>query len=271
FNLAPLDWSYTTATLWVILVGNVFTRLAGLTADQAVVQRYLTTPDERAARRALWTDVLVSIPWAVIIFLFGTALWVFYHLNPNMLDPSLDTDAIVPLFIVQKIPTGVAGLVVAALFAAAMSSLDSSIHSVATIWVTDILTRFRPATSDRAALRWARLLTLALGAFGTGTALWIATFEIQSLWDQFWRIVGLFIGGLSGLFLLGIFTRRTSAQSAWIGAIGSSAILGWVTYCTRVHFFLYSAIGCTACFVIGYFASFALPNRKTLRGLTVFD
>ncbi|HBO45856.1 MAG TPA: hypothetical protein DD670_18415 [Planctomycetaceae bacterium] len=270
FNLAPIDWGYTTATLWVILVGNIFTRLAGLTADQAIVQRYLTTPDERDARRALWTDVFVSIPWAVIVFLFGTALWVFYHLNPDMLDPSLDTDAIVPLFIVQKIPSGVAGLVIAALFAAAMSSLDSSIHSVATIWVTDVVARFRPSTSDRARLRWARLLTLLLGLFGTGTALWMAAVPIQSLWDQFWTIAGLFAGGLSGLFILGIFTRRTSTVGAWIGTIGSGAVLWWVVHYTRVHFFLYSAIGCTDCCAIGYLASmvFVQADSKSLEGLT---
>ncbi|MBN1588586.1 MAG: hypothetical protein JW888_03635 [Pirellulales bacterium] len=187
-----------------------------------------------------------------------------------MLDPSLDTDAIVPRFVVQNIPSGVAGLVIAALFAAAMSSLDSSIHSVATIWVTDVVARFRPSTSDQARLRWARLLTLLLGLFGTGTALWMAAVPIQSLWDQFLTIAGLFVGGLSGLFILGIFTRRTSAVGAWIGALGSMVVLLWVVNYTRVHFFLYSAIGCTACCAIGYLASviFVQADSKSLDGLT---
>jgi SSS family transporter len=271
FATAPMDWSYTTATVWVILVGNVFTRLGGLTADQAVVQRYLTTPDERTARRALWTDVVVSIPWAVIVFLLGTALYVFYKLNPGMLDATLDTDAVVPLFVAQMIPPGVAGLIIAALFAAAMSSLDSSMHSVATVWVTDVVTRFRPGMADRAALRWARWLTLLLGLFGTATALWMAAADIQSLWDQFWRLVGLFIGGLSGLFILGIFTRRASSFGAWAGALGSGLVLWWVIHCTRVHFFLYSAVGCVACVAIGYVASLARPHRGAVDGLTVFD
>ena len=271
FNLASLDWGYTTATLWVILIGNIFTRLAGLTADQAIVQRYLTTPDERAARRALWTDVLISIPWAVIVFLFGTAIWVFYHLNPTMLDPSLDTDAIVPWFVVQKIPSGLAGLVIAALFAAAMSSLDSSIHSVATIWVTDVVARFRPSTSDKTRLHWARLLTLLLGLFGTCTALWMASASIQSLWDQFWTIAGLFVGGLSGLFILGIFTRRANAFGALTGAITSAVVLWCVVHYTNIHFFLYSAIGCITCCGVGYLASLAIAPKKQIEGLTVFS
>ena len=98
------------------------------------------------------------------------------------------TDAIIPWFIVTQLPDGIAGLLIAGVFAAAMSSLDSTIHSVATVWVTDVVARFRPNTSDKSALRWARLLTVSLGLFGTGTALWMAAVEIQSLWDQFWRI-----------------------------------------------------------------------------------
>ena len=225
FQLAQPGWSYATASLWVVLVGNVFSRLGALTSDQAVVQRYLTTRDEATARRALWTDVALSIPWAVIVFLLGTSLYVFYKLHPDMLNPALDTDAVVPLFVAQKMPAGLSGLIVAAVFAAAMSSLDSSMHSVATIWVTDVFARFRPQSSDRSRLRLARLLTLLLGVFAVGAAVWLASADVRSLWDQFWAIVGLFIGGLSGLFVLGIFTRRASAAGAMVGAIASGAVL----------------------------------------------
>ncbi len=271
FQLASINWDYTSATLWVIVVGNFFTRLGNLTSDQAVVQRYLTTPDELTARRALWTDVITSIPWAVIVFLLGTALYVFYKLNPGMLDPTLDTDAVVPLFVSQRIPPGLAGLIIAAVFAAAMSSFDSSIHSVATIWTTDGIARFWPNSSDKTRLRWARGLTLLLGLLGTGSALWMTTMDIDSVWDQFWILVGLFIGGLTGLFVLGIFTRRTSASGALIGAVCSAAVLWYVVHYTEIHFFLYSAIGCMTCCGVGYLISLRKPHSKRLESLTVFD
>ena len=83
--------------------------------------------------------------------------------------------------------------------------------------------------------------------------------------------LGLFIGGLSGLFILGIFTRRTSAAEALIGALSSGAILWSVIHYTQMHFFLYSAVGCMACCAIGYLVSRARPHSKPLGGLTVFD
>ncbi len=133
FHIANLKWNPTIAALWVVLVGNIFTRLANLTSDQTVVQRYLTTRNEAQARRALWTDVAVSIPWAIIVFLFGTALYVFYKSCPHLLNPAVNTDGIVPFFIAQQLPPILSGLIIAAIFTASMSSLDSSVHSLATV------------------------------------------------------------------------------------------------------------------------------------------
>ena len=93
FNLAELDWGMTTATLWVVLAGNFFARLGEMTSDQTIVQRYMVTNDERASRKSLWTNVGMSIPWATVAFLFGTALYVFYQIHPQLMHSSLDNDA----------------------------------------------------------------------------------------------------------------------------------------------------------------------------------
>ena len=271
FDMVDFNWGLTTATLWVILVGNAFTRLGGLTADQAVVQRYLTTPDEKASCRALWTNMLVSIPWALLVFVFGTALYVFYKINPDLLSPTLSTDGIVPLFVVQKIPAGLSGLIVAAVFAAAMSSLDSSMHSMATIWVTDFYARFKPDSSDATRLRLARVLTLLLGVFGTVTALWMASADVKSLWDSFLAVVGLFIGGLAALFALGIFTRRAHWLGVLIGFLASVAVLYWIIQHTKVNFFLYSAIGFLSCYLVSYLVSLVLPNQTHTERVTIYD
>ena len=104
----------------MVLVGNFFNNLVPYTSDQAVVQRYLATKDEKAAARAIWTNAALVPVATLILFTLGTALWAFYREQPEMLDPTLATDAIFPLFIVQQLPAGVAGLVIASIFAAAM-------------------------------------------------------------------------------------------------------------------------------------------------------
>ncbi len=268
FSFGPVHADIAVASLWVIVLGNVFTRLAGLTSDQAVVQRYLTTSDARQSVRALWADVAVSIPWALVAFSFGTALYVFYKLHPERLSPAVDIDGLVPLFVAQQLPAGISGLIIAAIFAAAMSSMDSSMHSTATVWVTDFYTRLRPSSSDRARLILARTLTVALGAFGTLTALALAEAGVHSLWDLFQGIVGLFAGGLAGLFVLGLFTRRANGAGALVGAAASAVLLYYIR--PHVHFFLYPVVGVLACVLVGYAGSFLLPGRPRTAGLTVF-
>jgi SSS family transporter len=271
FALGNLTFDPAIACVWVLLVGNFFTRFGSLTSDQAIVQRYLTTSSDHAAKRSLWGDVLLSIPWAILVFLFGTALYVFFKMNPTALNPTLDVDGIVPYYIAVELTTpGLAGLIIAAIFAAAMSTFDGSIHSVASIWVIDLYARFFPKSSDSSRLWLARFFTLSLGIFGTGTAIVLTMFHIRSLWDSFFAITGLLVGGLSGLFILAMFTKRTGSIGAITGVIGSAIVLWIIVHYTNIHFFLYSAIGCTVCVTIGYFLSFIFPNRRNTTKFTIF-
>lgn len=270
WKLADLGYDPTQAVLWVIIVGNILTRLSGLTADQTVVQRYLSTNSSNSASRALWLDVAVSIPWAIIVFSLGTALYVFYKSRPELLSPTMATDAIVPLFIAQQLPPGLGGLIVAAVFAAAMSTLDSSMHSVATVYVNDVHKRFRPNSTDRSRLVLARYITAAVGCFGTGMAMIMATARDLSLWDVFLAIVGAVAGVLAGLFLLGMFTTRANGTGAVVGTIVGTVAMIYVERATNISFFLYPLVGIGSCFVAGYVASCLLPGRSQLAGLTIF-
>jgi len=264
-----LSWDYTSPALYVVVLGYL-SYLAPYTADQAVVQRYLTTRDERQARRSVWTNAVLSVPATVIFFSLGTALFAFYKMHPERLNPSLQTDAIFPWFIAQQLPAGISGLVIAALFAAAMSTLDSSLNSVATAITTDFFRRFLPHVPDRSWLRLARWLTLLLGIVGTGAALFMATIDVASLWDQWMKILGLFGGGLAGLFLLGILTRRAHGTGALVGAVTSAVVLYLFQKYTHAHLFLYGTVGVTACVIVGYVASVVIPGeRRYLEGLTL--
>jgi Na+/proline symporter len=186
------------------------------------------------------------------------------------LNPTLQTDAIFPWFIAQQLPAGVSGLVIAGLFAAAMSTLDSSLNSVATVITTDFFKRFLPRVSDRYWLRLARWLTLLLGIIGTGAALFMATIDVTSLWDQWMKLLGLFGGGLAGLFVLGIFTGRAHGHGALVGAITSAMVLYFFQEYTRAHVFLYGAVGVISCVTVGYVASIVIPGEtRSLEGLTI--
>ncbi|MHC4799346.1 MAG: sodium:solute symporter family protein, partial [Planctomycetota bacterium] len=170
FNLAHLNWDWTSDALIVVILGSIFTNaLVPYTTDQAVIQRYLTTPDERQAARAIWLNGFLAIFAGVLFLLVGTGLFVFYKANPQSLVPLEKTDQIFALFIARQMPAGLAGLVIAGVFAAAMSSLDSSMHSIATAVTTDFVRRFRPKLAESTYLLFARCLTIALGVSGTVT------------------------------------------------------------------------------------------------------
>ncbi len=255
FHMFNWTWDATVASVWVIILGNFFAQLAPYTTDQAVIQRYLTTPDRRAAEKGIWLNALMSLPASGLFFLLGTALYVFYRQHPSALHPGLSTDAIFPWFIVQQLPVGISGILVAGLFAASMSSLDSSMNSVATVIVTDYVRRFRSVLDERRALRLARFITVAVGLFGTATAAAMALYHISSLWDVFLRLLSFMGGALAGVFVLAVFTKRANAPGALVGSALAVAVLVWVQTSTPIHFFLHAAIGSGTCIVGGYLAS----------------
>jgi SSS family transporter len=257
-RLIDFDFSLATDGILVLLLAGIFANLIPYTSDQAVVQRYLTTPDDASARRAIWTNALLSLPAALLFFFLGTALFAYYHALPERLAPIAQQDQILPYFVANEMPAGLAGLVIAGVFAAAMSSLDSSMHSIATVATTDIFPQ--RSNDDATILRRARLVTLALGVLGTATAALLATYEIESLWTAFLKVIGLCLGALGGLFALGIFTKRTNATHAWIGVVASVAAIFAATQTSSLHGLLLSPIGVMTCVIVGLLASLLLPR-----------
>jgi SSS family transporter len=261
FHMNNWTWDPTVAALWVCIIGNAFAVAYPYTADQTIVQRYLAAASEKDAKRAVWTNALLSIPATFLFFLVGTALFAFFKANPLLLDPSLKNDGVFPLFIASQLPAGISGLVIAAIFAAAMSSLDSSLNSISTVVVNDFYRRFRSPFSDAHGLRVARGLTLVFGVVGTGSALLMAGMDVQSLFSQYLRILGLTGGGLAGLLALGMFTRRGSGAGAIAGAIASAIVVYYVSAETDAHPFLFGMTGFISSFGLGYLASLVMPAR----------
>ena len=267
---ANLTWRSTEPALWVLVVGTFFSQFPPFTADQTFVQRYLTTSDEKQAARSIWTNSLLTIPAFVLFFSLGTALWAYYKHNPNLLNPTCQTDAILPWFMAQQLPEGLAALGMAGLIAAAMSSLDSSLNSMATTITTDFR-RFRPTVSDRQCLHLARVLTVLLAILGTSLALWMALRQTTSMLHLYIKIAGLFGGCMAGLFVAGIFTRRTNGPGILVGFFVSALVIYFVQATGAVSFYLFSGIGITTCVLVGWLASLVLPAADVnLSNLTIY-
>jgi solute:Na+ symporter, SSS family len=287
-----------------IVLGRFFGDFMPNTADQGVIQRYLTVPDLKSAKRAAWIGGLSVIPVSILFFSLGTALWAFYQSRPELVPEGLANDQILPLFMVQQMPAGIAGLALAGLFAAAMSSVDSSMNSVSAVATTDFYRRFKPDASEKSCLTLARLATGLTGLIGTIAALVMAFYSgrFNSTWDLFLYILFWLGSPLAGMFILGIFTKRANGLGVCIGAaagaiaillvmyrtelielfypisemggfIGSTAstALFVVTLLPEISGLLYPVIGLGGCVVIGYLMSILFPEStpRDLSGLTI--
>lgn len=273
-KLRALDFtpSLSTPSIWVVAVGAFAYTLIYAGSDQTYVQRYQTTSTEKEAAKGLWVFGLVLIPSGLLFYGLGTVLYVFFKTRPEALDPTLaNADAIFPYYIVSQLPPGVAGLLIAGLFAASMSSLDSSMNSASAVITTDFYRRIKKDVAESDAFSFARRVTVAVGLAGTGFALIMSQWHIPSLWDEFLKLIGLLAGGLGGLFLLGILSKRANGTGAIVGLIGSGVVQYFVQKYLPIHLLLYTFTGFVSCMAIGYAASLAIPEkakeRYTLAGI----
>ncbi|RMG35263.1 MAG: hypothetical protein D6725_12910 [Planctomycetota bacterium] len=264
-------WDFSGDAFAVVVLGALFTNLLPYSSDQSVVQRYLTTASERSARQALWTNAGLSVLATVLFFGLGTFLFSFYHRFPERLPPLAEQDQVFAWFIGSELPAGVAGLVIAGVFAATMSSLDSSMHSVATALSTDFVQRFGKPRTDRQRLRIARFITCLIGLGGTTGALVLAHAEIRYLFDFFLDTMGLLLGTLGGVFALGVFTRRVGTPHVWPAIVAGIAGLAAVRSLTRMNGLAFGAIAICVTFGTGVLLSYLLPrDTKAPLDLTAF-
>lgn len=262
FNILNFDFNFTDSTFWVVLIGGLASAMVTQGTDQTIVQRYLTSTNIKDSQKTLYTNAILTLPATIIFFGIGTLLFMFYTEMPQRLSPAIsNNDSLFPWYIVKELPMGVSGLLIAGIFSAAMSSISSSLNSVSTAFCNDIYKRYDPNIGDIKLLRVARIVTVFVGVFGILLALWMANSNIKSLWDQFYRFLGLFTGGLGGMFLLGMLTKRANAKGTLIGLVLSAVLLGYVSAHTPINFLMYSFIGVTSCFGFGYLFSLMFKDK----------
>ena len=256
-KLQLFDWSNTwsQATWWVIILGGLANNLISYTSDQTVIQRYLTTPDEKSAGRGILVNGVMSVFVSIAFYMIGTGLYTFYKTHPAELDITMgQSDAIFPFFMMSQMPAGVAGALIAAIFAATMSTISSNINSVATAFSIDFWKRFRPTTDSQLVVvaRWASVVS---GVVGLLLALFMATWNIQSFLDFFNEVLGLLTSGLGGLFFIAVFMKRVKGYAALAGFVAGEVVVFCMSDFTDANFLLFGAIGMVVSIVVAWLLS----------------
>ena len=270
YSLFDFSLNYTkTFTFWSGLLGGCFLTMSTHGTDQYLVQRYLCTDRPRKAVIALLTSGAIVLAQFIGFLFIGVLLFAFYH---PFTDPAYATaastaypftggDSVFPDFITQHMPTGLSGLVVAAIFAAAMSS---SLNSIAATAVNDLYKPFRPARSDKHYLKVSHVLTLIWGIVQIAVAV-LARKQQRSALDMALSIASLINGPILGVFLVGTFLRRVTQPPALIGMLVSMGAMLYVFLATKIAWTWYVLLGSLITFVVAWVTSFAFaPTPKAI-------
>lgn len=305
FSLGSISPDFTESTFWVILFYGFFINLNNFGMDQNYIQRYHTARSTQQASKSVWLCVAMYVPASLLFFIIGTALYAFYQVNPALIEPvklqvaaerlgSAATsqqvtglaaslrpadygDKVMPHFMVTHIPTGLVGLIVSAILSAAMSTISSNMNSSATVFTMDIYKKyFKKDITDKQQLFTLHIATVIFGLIGLCTGL--AMIGSKSILDVWWELSGIFAGGMLGLFLLGLVSRRTNNQEALTAVIIGVVIILWMTFSGRIpekydflrsplHMNMIIVVGTLSIFLAGLLLTYNKRMKRNEQGL----
>ncbi len=270
FSLGAFTSDLTTSTFWVCLIYGIFINLQNYGIDQNYVQRYHAAKTDDDARFSALFGGYLFIPVSALFFLIGSALYSYYTAHPGMLpaDIAAKPDYVFPYFIVNGLPVGLRGLLIASIFAAGMSTVSTSVTSAATIILTDYYKPLARHTTERGDVRVLRLSSCIVGVIGIVVA--IAMLSVESIIDAWWKLSSIFSGGMLGLFLLGIVPRRIGTWSALVGCIAGIAVIAWISLAglydlpgLHLHEYLAIVLGTTTIFLVGFLLSYLIKSSTS--------
>ena len=263
-KLQVLDTAFSLAepyTLWAGLIGGVFVALGSHGVDQLMVQRYLCARSLGDARRALGWSGLVVVAQFALFLLIGITLYAFYQVFPPAAAFERP-DRVFAHFIVHQMPVGLLGILLGAVFAAAMSTLSSSLNSCATAAVSDF---YAPLLGSRVTaskkLRATRAFTVLFGMLQIGVGIagqWVTGTVVASILG----IAAFTTGIVLGIFFLGIFTERVGQRAALVALVVGLAGMSWVSFGTSLAWPWYALVGSAGTFAVGLVASFIWPRES---------
>lgn len=232
FSLGSFGASLKDSTFWVILIYGLFINLQNYGIDQNYVQRYMTTSSMKEAKSSALFGSLLYVPVSIVFFYIGTALFAYYTAQPDLLPAELKApgagDKVFPYFIVNGLPAGITGLLIASIFAAGMSTVATSLNSTATIILSDYYKRyFNKQANEKSSMKVLYSSSLIFGVLGTLIAL--ALVGVKSVLDAWWGLASIFSGGMLGLFLLGYLSKKVRNVDAAVGVIVGALIIIWMS------------------------------------------
>lgn len=284
FSLGSFSFDFTTSTFWVVLLYGFFINLNNFGMDQNYVQRYHASSSAKEASKSIWLCVWMFVPVSLVFFMIGSCLFAYYQMTPALIEPiklqaaaehlgamasqtdianyaktlqpSDYGDKVMPHFMVNMIPTGLLGLIVSAILSAAMSTISSGMNASATVFSEDIYKRYwKTNISDKQNMR---LLYIATVLFGLGgMACGIAMIGVKSILDIWWQLSGIFAGGMLGLFLLGIISKRSGNTEAIAATVIGIMVILWLSISSLIpdqYDFLRSPLHANMVIVIGTLA-----------------
>jgi len=258
-------------TIWGLFIGLLFNQVGQYGSDQVLVQRYVAAGSARLMARSLIFSAILQIPVMMVLYMLGLGFFAYYHAPENesllsslneLVAKTGDPNLILPHFVRNVLPSSLAGLVFAGLFAATMSVFSSGLNSLSTVTCIDFVQRLRQQRSntEEMTLNDARWITFAWGILVTLMAIGVYFAHMGSLLQTAVAIIGFFSGPLLGMFLLGMFSVRANSIGAILGAVVGYvvALLCW----NSVSFIWYAVIGCLPALVCGYVLSLLTPPRR---------
>jgi SSS family solute:Na+ symporter len=273
WRLFITKFDIATPMIWFAFAGQTL-QMMSFAADQGTAQRILSTP-MKDVRKLAYLGAVFGTVVAFMAAWVGTSLFGYFKSSPEMLNPIMKNDQMVPLFIIQRMPAGIAGLLIAVLFAASMSTVSTSINGASVCFAEDFVKRFKKDISSKAEMRVMQALSFVAGLIGTGMAIFLLSAKLPTLFEGFVKIMALIGGGFVGVYSLGMFTRRANLPGAVLGVV-SSYVMAWsiklFAVAIPIHWSAWGLFTTVSCIFFGYIFSLIIPYKNgDLTGLTVWD
>ena len=265
-----VDWKLdltSEATFWSILAFYLIYNVGTYGTDQVIVQRYFTMGSFREIAKSVLVAGFLSTLCVIFLALLGLLLTVYYAERPELAATLRKSDEILPSYVMQGLPTGMRGLIFAALLAATMSALSAGLNSFSTVGIMDLYRRYgRGKDASESYCLWlAKVFTLVSGAVLTLVAIWVSTLH-KPILEIANQLASMFIGPITGIFFLGVLTRRGNIAGVLIGALCGLLVSFVVSYypplARNVNWMWTGPMSCLATFVMGYLGSVAIPGER---------
>jgi SSS family solute:Na+ symporter len=234
-SFGPYDMDFARLTFIVMAINGIFYALQKYGTDQTIVQRYLAAKSDKEAIRASLIGVLLSVPlWAMFMFI-GSALFAFYKLSPGLLPEGMLSEGVFPHFITTQLPVGVKGFIIAALIAAAISTIASDINCLSAIGVEDFYSRFNKKLTDKNKLRMAKIIIVVSGLLSAVIATIYYYWGGEGVLGVVFGLYAIFSAGIVGMFMLGVLIPKANEKGLYVGMVACILFTAWATLTTTSY------------------------------------